>query len=497
MKQQRNTSDDSLFLAARSRGRHGEVEWLDDIFGADENWESLRTTRKSILLEADSKPRRRRVTSGLSRESRELLEGIAPESPLVRRMLDSQPPESRNSATRRSTRKASKNPQRILSPRDQLQDSAAVDIESDQNSSEGSSLGKFGRVIPRNDERGERRRRKLKRLRDQVRERRKQSGRKNRVAEYFIDETSHPSDLFETTGTQISTQRNRRSRKQAAQRKDRADAESQTTLPEFSDDASDIAGAYTVLQIDSDTKPETESYRDWFQRVIIRSRWITWFTTFYVHWVLLLLLGAIIINVPEESGLGLLDGSFTPTEPHLLEPLEPEPFEIELPPVDEVPEPLTPVAQLAPETFTEAITEIPTELSSVAAETIADATEEHPESQTRRPSPPTPTSAVSAGSFSVWTEPSLPKADEPYRIIIQIRLPEGVTKYSTSDLQGFVVGSDGYRKPIPGSNIMPLAVEDGYVRFVVPIVSADKQVRDTIMIRSRLLKESQELLLEF
>ena len=101
------------------------------------------------------------------------------------------------------------------------------------------------------------------------------------------------------------------------------------------------------------------------------------------------------------------------------------------------------------------------------------------------------------GSFSVWTEPAAPQAGEPYRIIIQIRLPDGLDRYSVQDLQGVVIGSDGYRKPIPGHLTGLLPVEAGYARLVVPIVSADERVRDTVLIRSRRLKESQKLLIAF
>ena len=55
----------------------------------------------------------------------------------------------------------------------------------------------------------------------------------------------------------------------------------------------------------------------------------------------------------------------------------------------------------------------------------------------------------------------------------------------------------GYRKPIPGSVRGELPVSGGYVRLVVPIVSADSHVRDTVLIRSKLLNETQKLVLEF
>ena len=108
-----------------------------------------------------------------------------------------------------------------------------------------------------------------------------------------------------------------------------------------------------------------------------------------------------------------------------------------------------------------------------------------------------PMQAIQEGSFSVWTEPAQPDPGEPYRIIIQIALPDGLDRYNVADLEGVVVGSDGYRKPIPGNKRGFLKIVDGFARFIIPIVSADEHVRDTIYLRSRLLKETQKLVLEF
>ena len=108
-----------------------------------------------------------------------------------------------------------------------------------------------------------------------------------------------------------------------------------------------------------------------------------------------------------------------------------------------------------------------------------------------------PPSAVTLGNFSVWTEPDNPDPGEPYRIVIQIRLPEGTRVYPVSDMEGMVVGSDGYRKLIPGSTGGTLPIQAGFVRHYVPVVSADEKVEDTIFIRSEMLKETQKLLIRF
>lgn len=66
-----------------------------------------------------------------------------------------------------------------------------------------------------------------------------------------------------------------------------------------------------------------------------------------------------------------------------------------------------------------------------------------------------------------------------------------------TDLEGVVVGSDGYRKPVPGFVTGELPIVDGYARLAVPIVSAAKKVRDTVFIRLRLLRETQKLMIDF
>jgi len=118
-----------------------------------------------------------------------------------------------------------------------------------------------------------------------------------------------------------------------------------------------------------------------------------------------------------------------------------------------------------------------------------------------KPSPPpvspAPVHAVTAGSFSVWTEPANPVPDEPYRIVVLIRMPDERKQYNLRDLQGVVIGSDGYRKPIPGYRHDNLPVINGYVRYEIPIVSAERLVEDVVFVRSRMLREAQRLHVRF
>ena len=86
---------------------------------------------------------------------------------------------------------------------------------------------------------------------------------------------------------------------------------------------------------------------------------------------------------------------------------------------------------------------------------------------------------------------------KPYKIIVQIRMPDGTERDSLADLEGVVVGSDGYQKMIPGNLRGFLPVQDGHVRLEVHIVSADEKVQDTVFVRSKVLREAQKLQLRF
>ncbi|APZ93949.1 hypothetical protein [Fuerstiella marisgermanici] len=261
------------------------------------------------------------------------------------------------------------------------------------------------------------------------------------------------------------------------------------------------------FQVIDPPPPEPETYREWFKRVVANHRWTTWFTTFYVHWLLFLLMAAIVVHGPENAVSLLIDATFAETvetevatfevvspEPELQPEAEPESMPEEEPDVTEMEEEKL---ELNPDLVSEVATDPPPESSSSASSSNDSAAKQSAAASAFGDYNPAPPSAVSEGSFSVWTEPSTPKAGEPYRIIIQVRLPKNIQRYDLSDLQGVVVGSDGYRKPIPGSMQGALPINNGYARFVVPIVSADATVRDTVFIRSRTLKETQKLVLQF
>jgi hypothetical protein len=125
--------------------------------------------------------------------------------------------------------------------------------------------------------------------------------------------------------------------------------------------------------------------------------------------------------------------------------------------------------------------------------------------------------AVTKGSFTAFTIPASPKPGQQYAIVIEVRLPEDVRRFRVSDLSGEVRGSDKYSQKIPydgrydkasgyptkDKKIIPLNassildVVDNKVQIVVKVPGAARLVKDTITIRSRKLKEEQELTLIF
>lgn len=124
---------------------------------------------------------------------------------------------------------------------------------------------------------------------------------------------------------------------------------------------------------------------------------------------------------------------------------------------------------------------------------------------------------VSKGSFSAWTVPEDPEPRKDYMIVIRIRLPEKTRLYRISDLSGKVEGSDLYVQHLPfdpnrkdlvarterGGQIVKLRASDrlrvikNHVQIMIPVKGAASLVRDTINVKSRMLKEDQKLEIVF
>ena len=125
--------------------------------------------------------------------------------------------------------------------------------------------------------------------------------------------------------------------------------------------------------------------------------------------------------------------------------------------------------------------------------------------------------AVTKGSFTAFTVPATPEPMKPYRIVVEVRLPSDVNKYRVSDLKGEVIGTDGYKQFLPYDKAMPSAarapaangkevvlksssiidVINNRVQIIIVVPGALNLVKDRIKIRSRRLREEQELTLTF
>lgn len=105
--------------------------------------------------------------------------------------------------------------------------------------------------------------------------------------------------------------------------------------------------------------------------------------------------------------------------------------------------------------------------------------------------------AVTKGSFSAWTEPRDPMPTVSYEIVIQFRLPDKVNTYRGSDLTGMVIGTDGYKQVIRFKRDETFTVVDGIVQVRIRVPGADRLVRDTIRVESKVLREKQTIEIEF
>ncbi len=124
--------------------------------------------------------------------------------------------------------------------------------------------------------------------------------------------------------------------------------------------------------------------------------------------------------------------------------------------------------------------------------------------------------AVTKGSFTAWTDPARPDPGQFYQIIIEMRLPDKIKHYRISDLSGVVIGSDRYRQVLPFDRNSPSAarvtggseyktvrrnmtvnVTGAKLQLAIRVPGGERLVKDRIRIKSRRLREEQELVLVF
>lgn len=262
----------------------------------------------------------------------------------------------------------------------------------------------------------------------------------------------------------------------------------------------------TSLQI-VPQRNERVSYRQWFREKVMPSRGLTAFVAFYVHWLLLFLMSAILLPVPAIFEQLAMSASFSEDSEWPDEYSEPLDSRIQLPELEQG------AIEIAPPMLVESVSALtqPYTIEVPLPDKLPDAfaalglkEDKGEEGQPRRnPSPDAgkrinvPHHAITAGSFSVWTEPANPEPGEAYSIFVQVLLPEGTENYAVNDLDGFVVGSDGYQKKLPGAVRGLLPVVKNTATLELPIVSADAMVEDVVFVRSKMLGESQKIRIVF
>ncbi|MEZ6031629.1 MAG: hypothetical protein R3C17_00875 [Planctomycetaceae bacterium] len=258
-----------------------------------------------------------------------------------------------------------------------------------------------------------------------------------------------------------------------------------------------------VFAFSEPVPPPEPTYAEWFHEKILRSRWITYILAFYLHLVAIVGLAAIFFQAPQEFEPVTLNAVISDAEFQESTAMEIITTELEESPTEdllETREALNMSAStdiLMPDLHT--LDTLPESLAALSTSALSSAESAKPGHRPKaaKVGIKSPRNAVTAGSFSVWTEPENPDPGEPYKIVVQIRVPDDTDKYPVTDLDGVVVGSDGYQKMIPGNVHGFLPVENGHVRFEVHIVSADENVQDTVFVRSKVLREAQKLQLRF
>ena len=110
---------------------------------------------------------------------------------------------------------------------------------------------------------------------------------------------------------------------------------------------------------------------------------------------------------------------------------------------------------------------------------------------------------VRAGSFTAWTIPADPRPQQNYVIVIQVDLPAALRlqRYPKKDMWGEVRGTDGYLQRIPSDDPRGrrgfFPVKNNKAQVLIPVLGAERLVKDRIKVGSRLLNESQTLELTF
>jgi hypothetical protein len=259
-----------------------------------------------------------------------------------------------------------------------------------------------------------------------------------------------------------------------------------------------------------------------FNRGCLRSGWTPWLLAVYCQVLILVLLYSLALSEEflkagvDQIELSAVFADPGPPEIETVIPQQKEPEEVKEPSAEESPNVVEEAAKVEPldeeslvnpadvEPLEETIPvdatvdESPmTESEMVAEEEEQAASPGSDEPLEIPPSPSVAERAVSSGSFLVWVEPAVPFAGEPYCVYVQIRLPERIKRYPRTDLTGVLIGSDGYRKSISGPERGDIPLIANTATIVIHVVGAARPEADTLVIRSKLLRQQKTIRLVY
>lgn len=108
-----------------------------------------------------------------------------------------------------------------------------------------------------------------------------------------------------------------------------------------------------------------------------------------------------------------------------------------------------------------------------------------------------PEYAIQRGDFSAWMDPREPMPGQDYDLVIQLKLPPGVTTYSGSDLKATITGPNNFLRDITYQPHQFLPIEHGTVQIRIDVPNAAHIIRHSIYVESKLLNEEAEFEIEF
>lgn len=109
---------------------------------------------------------------------------------------------------------------------------------------------------------------------------------------------------------------------------------------------------------------------------------------------------------------------------------------------------------------------------------------------------------IRRGSYTVWSVPLKPSRGESYAVHLRVKLPPSILSYSASDLSGSLEGGDGYEQVINAPEGMEeqkllFVPGSGFAELIFEMPGAQIGNNDTLVVSSKILKESKKILINF